>query len=78
MYRPGRASITAENVQDLGVKAKEDPDMQRATDLVELHCDLKIKHIQGEDAGLEQARKDVDTVLDKLRDENHEKKRSRG
>ena len=40
--------------------------MRRATDLVELHYGVKMKHMQGEDAGLKQARKDVDMVLKKL------------
>ena len=48
------------------MKAEEDPDMQRATDLVELHYSVKIRHKQGEDAGLQEARKDVDRVLKKL------------
>ena len=40
--------------------------MQRATDLVELHYGVKMKHILGDDAGLRQARKDVDEVLKKM------------
>jgi len=40
--------------------------MQRATDLVELHYGVKMNHMQGEDAGLRQARRDVDQVLRKL------------
>ncbi|KAL8829039.1 MAG: hypothetical protein Q9170_006341 [Blastenia crenularia] len=43
-----------------------DPDMQRATDLMELHYGVKMKHVQGEDRGLMQARRDVDAVLAKL------------
>lgn len=56
-----------------GVKVKaaegEDPDMQRAMDLVGLHYGVKMKHVQGEDAALRQARRQVDAVLEKL--ENH-------
>ena len=48
------------------MKAVEDPDMQRATDLVELHYSVKMKHMQGDDAGLRQARREVDLVLQKL------------
>ena len=44
----------------------EDADMQRATDLVDLHYGVKVKHMQGEDAGLRQARRDVEMVLEKL------------
>ncbi|KAL8762001.1 MAG: hypothetical protein Q9184_001948 [Pyrenodesmia sp. 2 TL-2023] len=43
-----------------------DPDMQRAMDLMELHYGVKIKHVQGEDRGLKQSRRDVDAVLAKL------------
>ena len=44
----------------------EDADMQRETDLVDLHYGVKVKHMQGEDAGLRQARRDVEMVLEKL------------
>lgn len=40
--------------------------MQRATDLVELHYDVKMNHMRDAGAELKQARKDVDRVLDKL------------
>ncbi len=60
------------------MKAKEDPDMQRATDLVELHYGVKMKHMQGEDAGLRQARKEVDMVLEKLEGSSARNKGSRG
>ena len=60
MHKPDRASITADE------KAGEDPDMQRAIDLVDLHYGVKMKHAQGEDAALRQARKEVDMVLEKL------------
>ena len=40
--------------------------MQRAIDLVELHYGVKMKHAQGEDAALRQARREVDMVLEKL------------
>lgn len=48
--------------------AAEDPDMQRATDLVELHYGVKVKHAQGLDHRLVQARRDVRRVLDDLRE----------
>lgn len=35
-------------------------------DLMELHHGFKMKHVQGEDRGLMQARRDVDAVLAKL------------
>lgn len=44
--------------------------MQRAIDLVNLHYDVKVKHMRGENAGLKQARADVDRVLRKLEGEN--------
>lgn len=52
--------------------------MQRATDLVELHYGVKIKHSQGEDAGLRRARREVDMLLEKLGGSNSKEKRSRG
>ena len=55
--------------------AAEDPDMQRATDLVELHYGVKVKHAQGLDSGLLQARRDVERVLEGLR--TRETKRGR-
>lgn len=40
--------------------------MQRAIDLVELHHGVKMSHMEGEDAGLRLARRDVDRVLEEL------------
>ncbi|KAI4186892.1 MAG: hypothetical protein L6R41_003170 [Letrouitia leprolyta] len=45
---------------------ESDPDMERVTDLMALHHGVKMKHVQGEDRRLIQARKDVDAVLAKL------------
>ena len=61
VYRSDRASVVRADE-----KAGEDPDMQRAIDLVDLHYGVKVKHAQGEDAALRQARREVDTVLEKL------------
>ena len=47
-------------------RGDNDPDMERAMDLMELHHGVKMKHVHGEDRGLIQARKDVDAVLAKL------------
>lgn len=69
VYKHERASNMAGEHGELGVKAEEDPDMQRAMDLVELHYGVKMKHVQGEDAALRQARRQVDAVLEKL--DNH-------
>ena len=52
--------------------------MQRATDLVELHYGVKVKHMQAEDAGLRQARREVDVVLEKLEGHSLKGKGSRG
>ena len=60
VHQSDRASTRADE------KAGEDPDMQRAIDLVDLHYGVKMKHAQGEDAALRQARREVDMVLDKL------------
>ena len=47
----------------------EDPDLQRAFKLVELHNEVKVKHAQGEDHGLGNARRDVKDVMEGLRRE---------
>ena len=80
VHRPKRASITADDDRELNVKAKEDPDMQRATDLVELHYGVKMKHVRvpGEDAELRRARREVDSVLEKLEGNGLKEKRPRG
>ncbi len=58
--------------------AHNDPDMQRATDLVELHYGVKMNHMQGEGADLKQARIDVDRVLKTLEGEESGAERRRG
>ena len=55
--------------------AAEDPDMQRATDLVELHYGVKVKHARGLDSGLLQARRDVDRVLESLKPREMDRER---
>ena len=45
---------------------KEDIDMQRATDLLDLHYGVKVKQAAGLDEGLKQARRDVDRVVREL------------
>ena len=40
--------------------------MQRATDLVELHYGVKVKHAQGLDKGLVEARRSVEGVMERL------------
>ena len=52
--------------------------MQRATDLVDLHYSVKMKHVQGDDAGLRQARREVDMVLQKLESKRLEDGRFQG
>ena len=51
--------------------------MQRAIDLVELHYGVKMKHMQGEDASLRQARREVDKVLEKLEGQSVKSKTTR-
>lgn len=48
--------------------------MGRAMDLMGLHHWVKLKHVQGEDQGLMQARRDVDAVLAKLEKSAGERK----
>ncbi|KAL8695947.1 MAG: hypothetical protein Q9224_003060, partial [Gallowayella concinna] len=58
-------SVKQEDVT-VSQQADNDPDMQRATDLMELHHGVKVKHVQGADEGLVQAWRDVDAVLAEL------------
>ena len=46
-----------------------DPDLDRAFKLVELHDEVKMKHVQGQDRGLAQARMKVRMTLERLRNE---------
>ena len=41
----------------------DDPDLQRALDLVDLHYGVKMKHVQGQDMALKKAREEVQRVL---------------
>jgi len=41
----------------------EDLDLQRATDLVELHEGVKMRHVRGLDPGLGEARREVEAVV---------------
>ncbi len=50
--------------------------MQRATDLVELHYGVKVKHASGIDKELVEARRDVEGVMERLR--QAERGQSRG
>jgi hypothetical protein len=52
-------------------KQEEDPDLQRAKDLVQLHYSVKVAHADGVvDEGLLEARRAVREVLDGLEDES--------
>ena len=47
-----------------GTSQDEDPDLQRAKDLIDLHYKVKVKHAGGAlDQELEQARREVGEVL---------------
>jgi len=41
--------------------------MQRATDLVELHYGVKVKHVSGIDRKLVEARREVEEAMKRLR-----------
>ena len=77
VHEHGRASTVADEHGELAVKAEADPDMQRAVDLLELHHGVKMKHMQGEDAALRQARRQVDMVLERLESHSLKNKRIR-
>ena len=49
----------------------EDPDLKRANEIVSLHNDVKVKHLEsGLDYEIIQARRDVEKVLAALRSTN--------
>ena len=48
-------------------QAETDPDLRRVFDLMELHETLKLRHARGQDAGLEEARRQVDAAVKLLR-----------
>lgn len=50
-----------------GTTTNDDSDLCRATDLLELHYGVKMKHVRGEEKGLIYARKEVDGVLEMLK-----------
>lgn len=56
-----------------GTSTNDDSDLCRATDLLELHYGVKMKHVRGEEKGLTYARKEVDRVLEVLKSQkkNH-------
>lgn len=56
----------AEEKDSQEVGESVDEDMQRAKDLVDLHYNVKMKHVEGHDQDLKQARRNVDAVLQKL------------
>ena len=45
--------------------------MQRAKDLVDLHYNVKIRHVEEHDGELKRARSDVDAVLQRLEKKNN-------
>ena len=57
-------------IQSSSGRNEDDLDMRRATDLVELHYGVKMKHKRGDDKDLQQARRDVDDVLKEAQDKN--------
>ncbi|KAL8835274.1 MAG: hypothetical protein Q9176_007034 [Flavoplaca citrina] len=67
---PASDSITPNSIQPFTSKGdhqtRNDPDMERAMDLIELHQGVKMTHVRGQDHGLTRARKEVDAVLAEL------------
>lgn len=55
-----------------GTTKSDDLDLCRATDLLELHYGVKIKHVRGEEKGLVHARKEVEGVLEMLKSQRKE------
>lgn len=48
---------------------KDDVDLQRAIDLMDLHYGLKMKHVQSLDMGLQRARHEVNRALQRLKED---------
>lgn len=53
----------------IGVVDKDDVDLQRAIDLMDLHYGLKMKHVQSLDMCLQKARFEVDAALRRLKED---------
>ncbi|KZF25918.1 hypothetical protein L228DRAFT_264355 [Xylona heveae TC161] len=45
---------------------RDDPDLQRANDVMELHAAVKLKHSHGVDEALQRSRADVRRILSSL------------
>ncbi|KAG8526934.1 uncharacterized protein KY384_008363 [Bacidia gigantensis] len=52
--------------QKAEAELEQDKDIRRVRDLLELHYGVKVKHQQGDDEGLRQARVEVEVVLREL------------
>ncbi|KAL6715863.1 hypothetical protein ACLMJK_006824 [Lecanora helva] len=75
VHKQDASSSTNLDRKPISEKTKmNDVDMQRVTDLMDLHHGVKIGHVRGEDAGLKQAREDIDRVIQNLeRNQNEDK-----
>ncbi|MCJ1306530.1 hypothetical protein MMC25_000173 [Agyrium rufum] len=75
----GKSPIRRKGSKDLKRSASiegadEDPDLQRAIDLVDLHHGVKEKHTHGLDMSLQQARRDVDVIAQRMLDKSRGEK----
>ena len=57
------SKMTASGKVQSELEGGNDPDLQRALDLVDLHYGVKMKHVQGQELGLQKARADVARAL---------------
>jgi hypothetical protein len=57
--RPGTTATTAPLGNSIAESTEDDPDLQRAKDLIQLHYSVKMPHATGEDKGLLEARSSV-------------------
>ncbi|KAL1869484.1 hypothetical protein Plec18167_007782 [Paecilomyces lecythidis] len=60
-----------DNAESSKAEENQNPDLQRAKDLIDLHYNVKMKHMRGQqpgtvDEGLRKARDDVNRVLREL------------
>ena len=60
------ALVTADQDHDVQSQSKDDADLRRVTDFLDLHENVKVRYDRAQDAGLQQARTMVASVLHKL------------
>ena len=60
--RPDTSHVSTDTTSVTPAKSSDDPDLQRAKDLIQLHYSVKMPHSNGEDKGLLEARRSVEEL----------------